>query len=994
MAVRLEIGWRPELADAEGEAVRRQAREYFGLEIERVRVLKLLMLDVDLTEPELAEVRTQIFTHPITQVSSFQPLARDFDGAIWVGYRPGVRDSAGATACEAIAAFLERPLPPEAAVYTSSLFLFNGRRLTKKKLTRIARELLANDLIQEFRVYSGDQWNPAAGVGLILPRVELAHEPTVSVFNLDSVATLRELSRQRHLALREADLPIIRDYFSRPEVLARRAAAGLGPPTDVELEYLAQARSDHCNHNTFRGRFHYRDLAGGEAQVLDNPFKNCIEAPTREIKQRKDWVVSVLWDNAGVGQFDQEFSYVIKGETHNSPSNLEAYGGSLTGIVGVYRDPLGTGKGARLIGGIYGFCVGPRDYAGPLTPRLHPRRLLDGVIAGVKDGGNKSGVPTLTGALYFDNAYLGKCLVFVGALGLLPREIKGEPGAAKKASPGDLVITCGGRVGRDGIHGVTASSEVASAGTPAGHVQIGDPYTQKKMHDFLLEARDLGLITFITDCGGGGLSSAVGESARVAGGVEVWLDQIPLKYSGLDPWEIWISESQERMVAAVKPENEAAFKTLAGKHAVEATTIGRYTDSGVLLVSHQGRTCAAIDLSFLEEDFPPWEFAAQWLPPEFRLSEPVLGEVEDQEAAFLNLLARPNLCAREWIIRQYDHEVQGASVLKPLVGRHLPVPGDAVLIRPRLDSDRGLGLSLALNPAYSAIDTYHMVAVTIDETVRRLLAVGAPLDHIGGVDNFCWPSVEYHPERNPDGKYKAAQLVRACWALRDLCRAFEIPLLSGKDSMYVDGLLPGAFGEMHRVSGLPTLFFTAVSVLPDLRRALTLEWKNPGDLVYLLGETRPELGGSEFYEMLGYVGLSVPQVRVPEFLPYYRLLEQAIQEELLASCHGLYRGGLGVHLAWSSLAAGLGLEADLSLVAPASPAFAALYSESAGRFLISVAPEHQARVEQRFQGQPLSFLGQVRQDQTWKIIRDRRTLMKTSLEKLQTAWQQRFGNLI
>jgi phosphoribosylformylglycinamidine synthase len=994
MAVRLEIGWRPELADAEGEGVRRQAREYFGLEVESVRVLKLLMLDLDLTDSEMAAIRTEVFTHPVTQVSSFRPLARDFDGAIWVGYRPGVRDSEGATALEAIAAFLGRSLPPEAAVYTSRLFLFSGRRVNQKQLTRIARELLANDLIQEFRVYSADRWNPGEGVGLILPRVELAHQPTVSVFELDSLDTLRELSRLRHLALREADLPIIRAYFSRPEVLARRAAAGLGPPTDVELEYLAQARSDHCNHNTFRGRFHYLDLASGERQTLDNPFKTCIEAPTREIAREKPWVVSVLWDNAGVGQFDEEFSYVIKGETHNSPSNLEAYGGSLTGIVGVYRDPLGTGKGAKLIGGIYGFCVGPRDYDGPLQPRLHPRRLLDGVIEGVKDGGNKSGVPTLTGGLYFDASYLGKCLVFVGALGLLPREINGEPGAEKKASPGDLIITCGGRVGRDGIHGVTASSEVASSGTPAGHVQIGDPYTQKKMHDFLLEARDLGLITFITDCGGGGLSSAVGESARVAGGVEVWLDKIPLKYAGLDPWEIWISESQERMVVAIRPENQARFLALAAKHAVEATAIGRYTASGILQVSHQGRTCAAIDLSFLEEDFPPWEFDAEWLPPERRLSEPVLGELEDHQAALLALLDRPNICAREWITRQYDHEVQGASVLKPLVGKNLPVPGDAVLVRPRLDSDRGLALSLALNPAYSPIDTYHMVAVTIDEAVRRLLAVGAPLDHIGGVDNFCWPNVEYHPENNPDGRYKAAQLVRACWALRDLCREYKIPLLSGKDSMYVDGLLPGAFGEMHRVSGLPTLFFTAVSVLPDLRRALTLDWKSPGDRIYLLGETRPELGGSEFYEMLGYVGLSIPEVRVPEFLPYYRLLEQAVREELLASCHGLYRGGLGVHLALASLAGGLGMEVDLSRVAPASPAYAALYAESAGRFLISVAPEHQGRVERLFEGQPLSFLGEVRQDNTCKITRGGRTLMKTSLDKLQAAWQGRFGNLV
>ena len=994
MAVRLEIGWRPELTDAEGEGVRRQAREYFGLEVEQVRVLRVLMLDLDLAPEELESVRTGIFTHPTTQVSDYVPLAKDFDWAIWVGFRPGVRDTAGAVAREAVAAFLSRELPREAAVYTSKLYLFSGPQLTGPQMTRVARELLANDMIQEFRLYSREEWDSAAGVGIILPRVELAHEPQVAVFELDSLESLRRISRDRYLALRDADLPIILDYFKRPEVLARRRQAGLGPPTDVELEYLAQARSDHCNHNTFRGRFHYRDLATGETFVLVSPFKECIEAPTREISWKKSWVVSVLWDNAGVGQFDDEYSYVIKGETHNSPSNLEAYGGSLTGIVGVYRDPMGTGKGARLIAGLYGFCVGPRDYPGPLKPRLHPRRLLDGVIAGVKDGGNKSGVPTANGALYFDETYLGKCLVFVAAAGLLPKEIKGEPGAKKAARPGDLIFMCGGRVGKDGIHGVTASSEVASPGTPAGHVQIGDPYTQKNLHDFLLEARDQGLINFITDCGGGGLSSAVGESAQMAGGCEVWLEKVPLKYQGLDPWEVWVSVSQERMVVGIAPEGEAAFQRLARKHAVEATVIGRYTDRGVLEVRYQGRACAHMDLSFLEEDFPPWEFEAEWLPPSLRLTEPVLADPADHLQVLLAMLDRPNLCSREWITRQYDHEVQGTSVLKPLAGKRLSVPADAAVLRPRLDSQRGLALALALNPAYSRIDTYDMAAVTIDEAVRRLLAVGGTLEHLGGVDNFCWPNVEYHPEANPDGKYKAAQLVRACSALRDLCLAYEIPLLSGKDSMYVDGLLPGAYGEMHRVSGLPTLFFTAVGLLPDLRRALSLEWKNPGDLIYLVGETRPELGGSEFYEMLGYVGLSVPQVRPQEFLALYRQVEAAGREELLASCHGVYRGGLLAHLALTSLAGGLGAELDLSAVAREAPNYAALYSESAGRFLVSVDPAHRQRFEELFKDQPCCLLGLVSPEPTLKVARGGRTLLEAALETLANAWQRRFGDLI
>jgi phosphoribosylformylglycinamidine synthase len=618
---------------------------------------------------------------------------------------------------------------------------------------------------------------------------------------------------------------------------------------------------------------------------------------------------------------------------------------------------------------------------------------LDGIIEGVKDGGNKSGVPTLNGALYFDKSYLGKCLVFVGALGFMPREIGGQSAAKKCARPGDLIFTCGGRVGMDGIHGVTASSEVSSPGTPAGHVQIGDPYTQKKMHDFLLEARDLDYIRFITDCGGGGLSSAVGESARLAGGVEVWLERVPLKYAGLDPWEIWVSESQERMVVALAPEHQEAFANLARRHAVEVSLIGRFTDRGLLEVSHEGRPCAHMDLSFLQEDFPPWEFEAEWLPPEARLTEPVLGEVRDHRALLLEMLARPNICSREWISRQYDHEVQGMSVLKPLIGRDCPVPGDAAVVRPLPDSTRGLALALALNPAYASIDAYHMTAVTIDEAVRRVLAVGGELAHLGGVDNFCWPSVEHHPVQNPDGKFKAAQLVRACMALKDMCLAYDLPLLSGKDSMYVDGVLPGPFGETHRVSGLPTLFFTTVGVIPDLRRVVSLDFKSPGDLLYVMGDTPPELGGSEFYELLGYVGLSVPQVQPREFLSYYQALSQAIREELLASCHGLYRGGLLVHLTLCSLAAGLGVDVDVGDIAPGFPHHVALYSEAAGRFLVSVAPNDRRRFEELFQGRPLYFLGEVRPDRTFTVQSQGRGLLAASLDELQDAWTRRFGSL-
>jgi phosphoribosylformylglycinamidine synthase len=993
MTARLEIAWRPELIDAEGEGLRRKAKEYFALKFDRVRVIRVLTLDADLSARELETVRTEIFTNPVTQISSFQPLASDFDGAVWVGFRPGVRDTAGSTALEAIEAFLGKSLGATAAVYTSKLYIFNGAEATPSNIATIARELLANDIIQQFRLYNRAEWDLQNGLGIIVPQVRLDHAPTVTTINIDSVDTIQELSRLRHLALQDQDIPVIRAYYLRPEVQARRAALGLNLPTDVEMEYIAQARSDHCNHNTFRGRFAYVDLATGEKMVVDNLFKTCIEQPTLALAQEKPWVLSVLWDNAGVGGFDDEFGYVITGETHNSPSNMEAYGGSLTGIVGVYRDPLGTGKGAKLLAGLYGFCVGPRDYKGPLQPHLHPRRLLDGVIEGVKDGGNKSGIPTVGGLVYFDEGYLGKCLVFVVALGLIPRTLQGQDATQKATSPGDLIITCGGRVGKDGIHGVTASSEVYGAHTPAGHVQIGDPYTQKKMHDFILEARDLGFITFINDCGGGGLSSAIGESARFAGGCEVWLDKVPLKYAGLDQWEIWVSESQERMVVAVRPENQAQFLNLARQHAVEATVIGRYTDSGALHLLYQEQSCAYIDLEFLESQFPQWEFQAEWLPPASRgLTEPVLGQVSNHTTLLRTLLNRPNLCSRQWIIRQYDHEVQGSSVIKPLSGQGADIPSDATVLRPRLDSPRGLALSLALNPRYGLIDTYHMTALTIDETVRRLLSVGGSLDHLAGVDNFCWPSIQYDPVKNPDGKYKAAQLVRANRALKDCCLSYGIPLLSGKDSMYIDGHLPGTFGEAHKVSGLPTLLFTAVSVMADVRQCLTLDLKQPGDLIYLLGKTENDLGGSEFYELLGYIGLNVPQVHPPDFLKYYRALEQAFQEGLLASCHGIYRGGLGVHLALKAMAGQLGVEVDITSVS--SSATLSLYSESAGRFLLTVSPADQERFEALMQGHPLTLLGRVRKDERFRVQAQNELLINTSIAELKDSWQSRFGALV
>jgi phosphoribosylformylglycinamidine synthase len=998
MIKRLEITLKKDLADAEGLTLKKRARDYFGITLQDVRTITLLTIEADLTEENFSTIQSRIFTNPVTQVSSYEPLPEPFDWCIWTGYRPGVKDNPGSTAVEAIEDMLQIRFKKGEAVYTSKRYCLRAEGLSEEHVNRIAGELIANDIIQQWRIYRKETWNPKEGVGFICPKVMLNHTPTVTTIPISSDTVLQSISDERNLALNPNDIPVIRSYFLREEVKAERKTIGLTDPTDVEIEYISQARSDHCNHNTFRGLFRYQDDVGAPVVIENNLFKTYIEKPTLELKHKLPWVVSVLWDNAGVGRFNETSNYVITGETHNSPSNMEAYGGAITGIVGVYRDPLGTGLGAKLIMGSYGFCTGFRDYAGDLKPRLHPRRLLDGVIEGVKDGGNKSGIPTPFGQVYFHDGYMGKCLVFVTALGVMPAQVNGRVSDQKKTSPGDLIVMSGGRVGKDGIHGVTASSEVFSEHTPAGHVQIGDPYTQKKMHDFILEARNQGLIAYITDNGGGGLSSSIGESARICNGCEVYLETVPLKYEGLDQWEIWVSESQERMTIAVNTENIEQFLTLSKKHAVESTVIGKYTDSGKLHIQYKGHTCAYVNMDLLSSGFPQWEFEAVWESPERRgLLEPVFHEPKDYRALILDIMARPNICSKEWIVRQYDHEVQGGSVIKPLVGRSRDAASDAAVIRPLLDSEKGLAFSQALIPAYSKIDAYHMTGAAIDEAVRRIIAVGGNPDHIGGVDNFCWPDIKHHPEKNPDGKFKAAQLVRSCRALKDACMAYSLPLLSGKDSMYVDGYLSGRYGESRKVSALETMQFSAVSLVDDVKMCVTMDVKCPGDLVYVIGLTRNELGASEYYEHLGFTGRNAPEVKFDHFPAIYRSLHKAIQENLTASVHGVYRGGLGVHLSLVAMGGDRGVSIELSKI-PVQGVIRndkILFSESQGRFIVTIAPSHKEAFEKVMGKHPCSCVGEVTEKPEVAIQGvSGEKLLGVSIHELKSAWKGPFGELI
>ncbi len=998
----IEIALKKELKDAQGISFKKKAASYFSIVIQDARCIDIVTIESDFSEQQLEKIKDEILTNPVTQISSLKPLDIKFDWCIWIGFRPGVKDNAGATAKEAIQDHLGKIFESDEDIYTSKRYCITAKGLNREDVEKLASELLSNSIIQQFKVFHIDEWDKARGANVKPARVILDHTPCCQVINIASNAGLADISDQRNLALNILDIPVIREYFLDSKVLETRKKVGLKEPTDLELEYISQARSDHCNHNTFQGTFRYRDADTNEEILEKNLFKTYIKDPTLKLKEQKEWVVSVLWDNAGVGKFDDENNYVVTGETHNSPSNMEAYGGAITGIVGVYRDPMGTGLGSKLFMGSFGYCVGDINYDGPLQPPLHPRRLLDGVIEGVKDGGNKSGVPTTFGQVLFNKNYMGKSLVFVTALGIMPNQVKGKPSHKKTTSPGDLIIMSGGRVGKDGIHGVTASSESYSENTPAGHVQIGDPYTQKKMHDFLLICRDENLMPFITDNGGGGLSSSVGESAMLSNGCVVWLDRVPLKYEGLDMWEIWISESQERMTIAVKPEDLDRFMELSAEHEVESTVIGEYTDSGKLHIKYKDETCAYVDMDLLDKGFPSWEFDAVWVSPETRgLIEPVISSPSDYNKLLLKMLERPNIASKEWIIRQYDHEVQGGSVIKPLVGVKHNIPSDASVTRPVITSQKGLAFSQSLLPWYSKIDAFHMMTCSIDEAVRRLIAVGGNFEHIGGLDNFCWPNIQFDEKNNPDGKFKAAQLVRACRALKEACEKYEIPLLSGKDSMYVDGHLQGEFGERVKMSAMETIQFSATSVIDDVSKCMTMEPKISGDLVYVLGTTANELGASEYYELFDKTGLNVPQVNFDKFKNMYQTLQTAMENEIVASCHAVARGGLGVHLALMAMAGGLGVEIELSDL-PMDISRGSLwdetmlYSESAGRFIVTIAPENKSKFEQLFNNMPAACIGLVTDKHDHLKIAGcyKDALVDLSINKLEKAFTKTFGDMI
>jgi len=948
-------------------------RKLNNFKITKVEVVDVYTIDKKFSAEELSKIAQMLSNHLWQEVFTNRPYLPKFSGVLEISFLPGVTDNIANTIKEGIEDLLKIKFAAGEGVYSAQLIFFTGN-LNSNELENIAAQL-ANPLIQKVKIKSDQGYY---GMEKSLPKVMLSGYSSVKrveITNLND-EELVELgkkgikdedgSRRGPLALSLPYMKTIQHYFKE---LGRE-------PNDIELESLAQTWSEHCKHTIF---------AAPIDEIKDGLFKHYIKRATEKIREDNDFCVSVFKDNSGAIIFDDNYLISDKVETHNSPSALDPFGGAITGIVGVNRDALGFGLGAKPVINRYGFCL-----ANPFLDKklykdaerkqkmLSAKQIMEGVINGVNVGGNCSGIPTPQGFLHFDERYRGKPLVFVGTVGLIPRESKGRLSHQKTAQPGDFIVMLGGRVGQDGIHGATFSSEILAEASPSTAVQIGDPITQKKLSDMLVkEARDQGLYNSITDNGAGGLSCSVAEMAQECNGCHVFLERVPLKYPGLEPWKIWISESQERMTLAVPKEKWLDFADLCKRRGVEASIIGEFNSSGKCLVDYEGQKILDLDLRFLHEGLPKIPLQTDYKRT-FQ-EEPQIHLKENFTADLQQMLKRLNLSSFRFISQQYDHEVQGGSVLKPLQGKGL-VNGDATVTRPLLSSQKGVVLAQALFPSYSDIDTYHMAAVAIDTAFRNAVVAGANPQKIALLDNFCWCS--------SDEPFRLGQLKRAAQACHDYAIAYSAPFISGKDSMFNDFKGYDEEGEV-KISVPPTLLISSISVMEDTTKVVSIDLKYPGDLIYALGETKEELGGSEYFALHEGIGNKVPQVDAEKNLVLYKTYHRALKQGLLAAASSVHHGGLAVTLAKMSIAGKLGLEADLSRLEELRDDHL-MFSESAGRIVVAIDPRNKDDFENLFLGKNCYRIGKVREDGKFLFKGKEKVIVETDVEKLAESYQQTF----
>jgi phosphoribosylformylglycinamidine synthase len=893
-------------ADSAGEHLRQQIRE-LGWDLGPIRSARIFLLDAhhDVGTTEIRDIARRLLADPIVETGELIDAQEPEENVsrIEVHLKPGVMDPVAASTEMAI-----RDMGIDISeVRTGRAFVFQNK-VDQEKLKTIATRLLANGVIETVHF---DRYIPK--------EFPVGHEHAfflrhVSMRELNDDA-LKKLSREGHLFLSLTEMKAIQSYYRQQQ----------REPTDVELETLAQTWSEHCVHKTLKSGVEVFDESGKSVKRYGNLIKDTIFKATQELMNGEPasaggeangtkgaFCLSVFKDNAGVIAFDDEDAVCFKVETHNHPSAIEPYGGSATGVGGVIRDVLGTGLAAKPIANTDVFCVAYPDAGSSIANRksqianlpkgvIHPKRILQQVVAGVRDYGNRMGIPTINGAVYFDDRYLGNPLVFCGCVGLIPRDK-----IAKQSNAGDAIVLMGGRTGRDGIHGATFSSAELTdthADEFSHAVQIGNAITEKKVADVILQARDRNLFSAITDLGAGGLSSAVGEMGEKLG-ANVELDKVPLKYAGLRYDEIWISEAQERMLLSVPKEHVDAILKLANGEDVEATVIGTFgTENHELILHYRGHRVGSLSMQFLHEGLPmPTRRAV--VPTKKTHGKPAVAFKGDLRQKLLDLLAHPNVASKHWIIRQYDHEVQGGSVVKPLIGPEQIGPSDASVIRPKHNSTKGVVIACGLAPAIE--DPYQMTIAAIDEAVRNAVAIGADPTRLAILDNFCWPSV--------DDERTMGTLVAACEACYDASKAYGIPFISGKDSLH-NQFTNQETGEVLKIPN--TLLISAIGVIDDVRKCITMDLKGGRNNVLALIKPRT--------------------IELSTLAKTHRAVAGIIAAGHVQSCHDISDGGLLVAAAEMCIASGFGLELDATKIDDP-------FGETPGRYLIEIDPQGESEI--------------------------------------------------
>lgn len=925
--------------DPRGQSLLAEIKSTFNINsIKNIRSAKVFRLE-GISAKDLQKLIGIVLAEAINQKFSInKPIFKKFCQKAEIAYKTGVMNPEAASIIKSASDIGVKLI----AADSSFEYAFFGK-LSNAQLKQITKRLLVNATVQR----------------------EVTKSPTTLMISQKSpkakTVRLRSLSDEElinlsknRLFLNLEEMKIIQDYFIKEN----------RDPTDCEIEVLAQTWSEHCTHKTFKANL-----------TIDGKVKKPLfERIKSTAKNNQKIIVSAFDDNSGVIDFYDGWAISGKGETHNSPSAIEPYGGAMTGSGGVFRDIAATGQGAKVIASTDIFCFAPTNLATSKIPPgcLEPTYLIRKVVEGVRDYGNRVGIPTNNGSIHFHEDFCAKPTVAVGAYGLMPKKY------AKKQNPkiGDIIITIGGATGRDGIHGATFSSGEMSSETGevlGSSVQIGNAIEEKRIIDAVIALRNHNLIRAITDCGAGGYSSAIGEMAESTGAM-VFLENVPLKYSGLAPWEIFLSESQERLVLAIAPKNLKKVQSICKLYNVPISGIGKFDGSKRLIVNYKSQKVCDMPMKFIHEGLPQRKMIGSSDSASSKTPEKLPKLPKNLTSIWKKILSHGNVASKEPIIRMYDHNVQGTSALHPFGGVNLNAPTDAVVLRPILDKKYGFITAHGLNPILNRINPYWGSVWAIAEAVSNYVSVGGDLKNAALIDNFIWPF--------PDSE-SLASLDNSVDACIDMAKILKMPFVSGKDSLSSTYRYPN--GSVLKIP--PVLLISVFGKIPDVEKTASSDFKHNNSTIVLVGKSDfKNLAGSIYFEVTNSTSVNLPKVEIKTLPKVLQSITRGIQAQQILACHDISEGGMATTIFEMCLGGNLGADINLSKLTKVSRIDHVLFSETAGTFVVEV--QNQSVARKLFKSVPYSIIGRTKKEKIINIENGKSNMVSSSIENLKKVWQK------